>query len=95
MSNKTPSPNDDVSRKPSPADRERNDPAIDPEGLRDSGAGGRSSGGGGGANSTGAGAGKTSTPQGNRYSPDDISPTTQQDRTKGKSTDADIDVDGG
>ena len=37
----------------------------------------------------------TDTPQGNRYSPDDIEPTDEEERTQGKSTDADIDVDGG
>ncbi|WPP01805.1 hypothetical protein SFA35_10845 [Pseudomonas sp. HR96] len=74
MSNQTPAPNDDVPRTPAPADGERNDPAIDPQGEPGE---------------------ATDTPEGNRYSPDDISPPSQDERTKGKPTDADIDVDGG
>lgn len=70
MTNQTPAPNDDVSRAPSPADAERNDPAIDPENGSD-------------------------TPEGNRYSPDDISPPSEEERLKDKPVDADIDVDGG
>ncbi|WP_213878804.1 hypothetical protein [Pseudomonas sp. dw_358] len=63
MTERTPAPNDDISRQPSPADAERNDPAIDP--------------------------------QGNRYTPDDIPPPTEQERLKDKPVDGDIDVDGG
>lgn len=80
MSNQTPAPNDDVPRTPSPADGERNDPAIDPQGEPDE---------------AGEAEEDTDTPQGNRYSPDDISPPDQAERTQGKPTDADIDVDGG
>jgi hypothetical protein len=94
MSNQTPAPNDDVPRTPSAEDAIRNDYGIDPQ--NDPVASENDV-----AHSETESAEDSdeesdpSTAKGNRYSPDNIEPESQAERTEGKPTDADVDTDGG
>jgi hypothetical protein len=92
MSNQTPAPNDDVPRTPSAEDAIRNDYGIDPQNDPVASENDTAK-----AETEEASDEESdpSTPQGNRYSPDDIEPESQAERTEGKPVDADVDTDGG